>query len=168
MGEEEKTKLDLYSPQPLLTVGTDVGENADTFEEVIEDLPQQYKNKVCVLLWKMSQNTDVSSWDTRGAFLYQRVPVPQRHLLDLVKAITQTHTASSAPLPKDMDVFMTALAKLNVRSLTSRTVAARIMLEDLKPPHTTVVKRIPVISLKNQKVSPIIIPSKRKKQRLSK
>lgn len=100
MGEEEKTKLNLYLPQTGLTQGPDE-EKSSVFEEVLESLPQRYRNNARVLLKKMSQNRDTASWDERGTFLYRGTAVAGSHMLDLVKAVTQTHPPLQSPYPKD-------------------------------------------------------------------
>ena len=165
-GEEEKTKLNLYFPQPELTPVPE-GKNDSIFEEILENLSPRYRTNARVLLKKIDQNRDITSWDGKGTFLYRGTPVTGSHMLDLVKAITHTSAPSSSLQPKGMEVFMTALAEINVPSSVARAPATRKMLEDLKSSPSPFLKRTPVISSKKQKASPLLVPSKRKKQRMS-
>lgn len=80
----------------------------------------------------MKQNEDISSWDEKGNFVYKGETVPGSKMLDLVKGITQIHALQPARTPKEWDLFLKAMAELNIPSTVVSNPGNRTALEHLK------------------------------------
>lgn len=130
-GEAEKEKLNLFlhPPEPEAPTGHD-----PVFNDVIDNVAPRYKANARMLLSKMKQNGEIASWDERGTFIYKGKVINGSHVLDLVKSITQTHSLPVTRRPKGMDVFMKAMAELNVPSTVAGRPSVRGVLERLKNP----------------------------------
>ena len=133
-GETEKSRLSLFLPQSEAISEESPTSSDAIYQEIIDSMPARYKSHAMMLLNKMKQNKSVSSWDDRGVFVYKGENIKGSHLMDLVKAVTQTNDLPSHRMPKGLDVFMKAMAELNIPSSVVGNLTNRQALEHLKNP----------------------------------
>ncbi|KYO38598.1 hypothetical protein Y1Q_0023324 [Alligator mississippiensis] len=135
-GDLDRGKLTLFlSEQTLLEAGNPL-ETPMSYDPVIQEVSDnvytQYRKSAKALLTKLIQHKDISSWDDRGGFVYKGMPVKGSNMLDLVRGTFQTHARSSKCLPKGWDIFMKAMAELNVPSSVMGNTMNHDHLEHLK------------------------------------
>ncbi|KAG8147510.1 hypothetical protein E2320_022647 [Naja naja] len=83
---------EMQEPRPLPTLPEQPPQPSpqDTvMDEILRGVSTHYRKNVELLLNKMKQHQDVSTWDDRGTFLYKGVPIPGTNILDLVKGASQ-------------------------------------------------------------------------------
>ena len=135
-GDLDRGKLTLFLlEQTLLEAGypLETPTKPDTVvQEVLDNVHAQYRKHAKVLLTKLSQHKDISSWDDQGGFVYKGVLVKGSNMLDLVWRTLQTHAGTTKRPPKGWDIFMKAMAELNVPSSVMGNVVNRDHLERLK------------------------------------
>ena len=152
--ETEKEKLSLFLPQTPQNTEEAPVVSDNVYQEVLDNLPARYKNHARLLLNKMKQNKDVSAWDVKGTFVYKGDAISGTNMMDLVKGVTQTHALTTKRLPKGWDVFMRALAELNVPTSVVGNPANREALDALKSPKgitTTTPVHSPILSHRSAK-----------------
>ncbi|KYO40990.1 hypothetical protein Y1Q_0013735 [Alligator mississippiensis] len=101
-------------------------------QEVLDNVCAQYRKNAKVLLTKLSQHKDISSWDDQGGFVYKEMLVKGSNMLDLGQGTLQTHAGSSKHPPKGWDIFMKAMAELNIPSSVMGNTVNRDHLERLE------------------------------------
>ena len=101
-------------------------------QEVLDSLPNRYKKNAEILLSKLRQHQEISSWDDKGSFQYRGELLPGSNILDLVRGITQSTALSDKRKPKGWDVFLKALAELNIPTSIVGNSTAREQLEAMK------------------------------------
>ena len=109
-------------------------------QEVLDSIPSRYKKNAEILLSKLRQHQDISSWDDKGTFLYRGEFLPGSVIVDLVREVTQSTTISDKRKLKSWDVFLKAMAKLHIPISIAGNSATREQLEALKsapPPPPT-------------------------------
>lgn len=135
--DAEKEKLSLFlpsAPEPGAVAAESPATHTGIFHEILDSLSARFKNKARLLLNKMKQNQSISSWDEKGAFVYRGEPVPGSNMLDLVKGITQLHALPARRIPKGWDLFLQAMAELNVPSTVVGNPTIKDILEHMKNP----------------------------------
>ncbi|KYO43929.1 hypothetical protein Y1Q_0012888 [Alligator mississippiensis] len=85
-------------------------------QEVLDNVHGRYRKNAEVLLTKLSQHKGISSWDDQGGFVYKGMLIKGSNMLDLVQGTLQIHTGTSKCTPKGWDIFMKAMAELNMPS----------------------------------------------------
>lgn len=158
-GESEKGHLTLSLPAAMpaepteTTTKAHVSSDPDSvYHEVLDSLSVRYKNPAKIVLNKMLQNKSVSSWNEKGAFVYKGETIPGSNMLDLVKGITQIHALPVARTPKGWDVFLKAMAELNIPSTVVGNPGNRTSLDHLKNPSPmTEIKHTPKASRRSSK-----------------
>lgn len=158
-GEAEKGHLSLLlqSPPPTSAPETTTAAHASpapdsVYHEVLYSLSIRFKNPAKIVLNKMLQNYSVSSWNEKGAFVYKGETIPGSNMLDLVKGITQIHALPAARTPKGWDVFLKAMAELNIPSTVVGNPGNRTSLDHLKNPSPmTELKHTPKASRRSSK-----------------
>lgn len=135
-GDLDRGKLTLFLPeQTPLEAGypLETPTNPDAVvQEVLDNVHTRYRKNAKVLLSKLSQHKDISSWDDQGGFIYKGMLVKGSNMLDLVRRTLQTHAGATKQPPKGWDIFMKAMAELNVPSSVMGNVVNRDHLERLK------------------------------------
>lgn len=133
--ESEKDRLNLIypseEPQQPQALSEQPPQAAAT-TEILSGISSRYRKNAELLLNKMKQHQDISSWDTRGTFLYKGMPVPGTNILDLVKGASQHRSLTEKRKPKGWDEFMTAMAEVNVPTSVLGSTAVKEQLEKLK------------------------------------
>lgn len=136
--DTEKAKISLFlqpTPEPSVDAATDPPTPPDNiFHEVLDSVSSRLKDRARLLLNKMKQNKDVSYWDDKGAFIYRGRAVPGTSMIDLVKNVTQIHALPAKRTPKGWDLFLQALAELNMPTAVVGNAATKEVLEQLKNP----------------------------------
>ncbi|CAM2105449.1 unnamed protein product [Caretta caretta] len=114
-----------------------------------------YKKNALILLNKLGQDKNISSWNDKGSFVYKGSVVNGSNMLDLVRAITQTLSVPSRCVPKGWDVSMNAMVELNIPSSVMGNAANTDLLERLKASTTDT-------GVDQETVTPFL-PSKKRK-----
>lgn len=134
--DADKGKISLFLPEQEQSVTAkppETPKNSDSVaQEVLDNVNKRFKKNAIVLLNKLGQDKNLSSWDDKGSFVYKGSVVNGSNMLDLVRAVTQTRSVPSKRVPKGWDVFMNAMAELNVPSSVMGNAANRDLLERLK------------------------------------
>ncbi|KAG8127518.1 hypothetical protein E2320_014424 [Naja naja] len=101
-------------------------------DEVLRGVSTHYRKNAELLLNKMKQHQDVSTWDDRSTFLYKDVPIPGTNILDLVKGTSLHRAPTEKRKPKGWDAFMIAMAEVNVPTSVLGSTAVKEQIEKLK------------------------------------
>ncbi|XP_032081574.1 uncharacterized protein LOC116514209 [Thamnophis elegans] len=137
--ESEKDKLNLIyppgEPQPPPTLPEQPPQTTPQttgMDDILSGVSTRYRKNAELLLNKMKQHQDVSTWDERGTFLYKGVPIPGTNILDLVKGASQHRAPTEKRKPKGWDDFMNAMAEVNVPTSVLGSTAVKEQIEKLK------------------------------------
>lgn len=137
--ESEKDRLNLIyppeEPRPLPTLPEQPPQPTpqDTaMDEILRGVSTRYRKNAELLLNKMKQHQDVSTWDDRGTFLYKGVPIPGTNILDLVKGASQHRAPTEKRKPKGWDDFMNAMAEVNIPTSVLGSTTVKEQIEKLK------------------------------------
>lgn len=99
---------------------------------IVDHLNPRFRKNAAILLNTFSRHKDVAAWNEKGEFVYKGSVVPGSHLLDLVRNSVQSHGLTRKNTPHGWDVFMSAMAELNVPSSVIGHHTTRDALNDLK------------------------------------
>lgn len=100
--------------------------------EILNNVPQRSLKNIKLILNKMSNAKQVSSWTTSGEFVYKGNVIVGSHMLDLVKSITAPHTLRDEYRPRGWDEFLDAFATLNIPFSTITNPQVKRTVETLK------------------------------------
>lgn len=76
-----------------------------------------FRKNAELLLNKMLQSRDITSWNELGEFFYNGDIIQGTNMLDLVRSATQIHKLHKEELPQGWYAFMNTMAKLNIPSV---------------------------------------------------
>lgn len=100
--------------------------------EILNNVPQRSLKNIKLILNKMSNAKQVSSWTNSGEFVYKGNVIVGSHMLDLVKSITAPHTSRDEYRPRGWDEFLDAFATLNIPFSTITNPQVKRTVETLK------------------------------------
>lgn len=139
MGEMEKNPIlpDLLPPPPPPPSPPSLPpppEKDASIREILEGVHARYRKNAELLLNKLSQHKDVSSWDDRGSFLYRGKALPGSNILDLIRGVTHSNAIPDKRKPQGWDIFLKALAEINMPTSLVGNMDVRQTVETLKIP----------------------------------
>lgn len=152
-----------HQPLPNITHGKDTA-----VSEIITHVNPRFKKNTELLLNKMLQNSDITTWNDKSEFIYKGDVIPGSNMLDLVRNTTQSHGLLKSKIPHGWDAFMQAMAELNMPSTVVGNSTTREILDGLKmdwnapPGHNTPQRRIlPIPSTPAGVTKASLLPKKR-------
>ena len=82
-----------------------------TDKQIIDSVPKTMQNRVKLLIQKLKDHSDVSSWNDNGQLVLDGSTIPNSNIVDLVNDIMRKRKGFN---PEHSSTFAKALAKINV------------------------------------------------------